>query len=221
MSNLKKNIVCLITARKNSKRLKHKNIKILGRKPLIKWTIDFSKEIKWVKETWVSTDDPEVKKIIKKEKNIFLHLRPKNLAKDNSSSINVMIDFLKWYRKNYLKKIDGLLLLQPTSPFRSIKVFKKGFQLFCKKKINVIGFSNFNFKKKFFFIEKNKKYLKKLYIISGSFYLLEPKYLLKYKNIFKPDFMPLIDSNPNNNIDIDDKEDFKKATNFLKKKNYE
>ena len=133
MSNLKKNIVCLIAARKNSKRLKQKNIKLLGTKPLIKWTIDFSKEIKWVKETWVSTDDPKVKKIIKKEKNIFLHLRPKNLAKDNSSSINVIIDFLKWHRKNYLKKLMDCYYCNPHHPLEALRSLKKDFNYFAEK----------------------------------------------------------------------------------------
>lgn len=42
--NLK--ILAIITARKNSRRLIKKNIKPLGRKPLVTWTIDFSKKLK-------------------------------------------------------------------------------------------------------------------------------------------------------------------------------
>ena len=37
-------VLAIITARKGSKRLKNKNKKILGKKPLVNWTIDFAKD---------------------------------------------------------------------------------------------------------------------------------------------------------------------------------
>lgn len=218
MSKTNLKIICLITARKNSKRLKKKNIKVLGKKPLVVWSIDFSKKINWIQETWISSDDNKIKEMIKKEKNIFFHNRPKQLSKDNTNSIDVILNFVKWHEKKYQKHLDGLLLLQPTTPYRSIKTFNKGFQLFKRKKKNVIGFSPYNQKKTLFTVEQKKLIKKKIFSVNGSFYLLNLKNILKYRNIFKPDFLPLFEMNKARSIDIDTIADFIEAKKFLKEK---
>ena len=41
---MQKKILAIILARKNSKRIKNKNIKILKKKPLISWTLDLQKK---------------------------------------------------------------------------------------------------------------------------------------------------------------------------------
>ena len=47
-------------------------------------------------------------------------LRPAALASDSATSIDVAIHALDWY-EGEKGKVDGLLLLQPTSPFRNSK----------------------------------------------------------------------------------------------------
>ena len=61
--------LAIITARKNSKRLKKKNKRILGTKPLVSWTIDFAKKIKIFKHILMTTDDPEILQLAKKKKS--------------------------------------------------------------------------------------------------------------------------------------------------------
>ena len=56
-------ILAVILARGGSKRLPGKNIKLLGDKPLIGWSIEISKSIPEVCDTLVSTDDPEIRSI--------------------------------------------------------------------------------------------------------------------------------------------------------------
>ena len=58
-------VLAIITARKNSKRLRYKNRKILGKKPLVNWTIDFAKKIKIFKHILMTTDDEKIFKIAK------------------------------------------------------------------------------------------------------------------------------------------------------------
>ena len=58
-------IVSIITARKNSKRLKNKNIKKLNKKPLIYYTIKSSLTSKFIDKTYVSTDSKNIAKISK------------------------------------------------------------------------------------------------------------------------------------------------------------
>ena len=64
----KNKILALILARKNSKRLKNKNILALGSKPLICWTIDDILKLKKNFEDIVlSSDSDKILKIGKKK----------------------------------------------------------------------------------------------------------------------------------------------------------
>ena len=53
-------ILALITARGGSKRLPGKNIRILGDKPLIVWSIDVARDIPEICDILVSTDDTTI-----------------------------------------------------------------------------------------------------------------------------------------------------------------
>ena len=59
-NKLTKNIA-IITARKNSKRIKNKNIKIFNKKPLIYWTIKTALKSKLFDKVFVSTDSKKLK----------------------------------------------------------------------------------------------------------------------------------------------------------------
>ena len=65
MIKKKNQSLILILARKNSKRLKNKNIKKLNSKPLILWTINFAKKINRTNNILVSSDSLKIIKIAK------------------------------------------------------------------------------------------------------------------------------------------------------------
>jgi CMP-N,N'-diacetyllegionaminic acid synthase len=108
-----KKILSLITARGGSKGIPKKNIRILGDKPLIAWTIESSLRSKYIDRTILSSDCDEIIKISKKFGCDVPFKRSIELAQDNSSSMDVIIHAL-----NNIKGYDYLVLLQPTSPFR-------------------------------------------------------------------------------------------------------
>ena len=112
-------ILILITARAGSKRIAKKNKKLLGKKPLIFWTLKVAKKIENICDILVSTDDNEIAIFSKKNGALVPWLRPKKISSDKSSSAQAALHAIKWY-ENKLKKIDCLLLLQPTSPFRNV-----------------------------------------------------------------------------------------------------
>ena len=84
-------IVSLIPARGGSKRIPRKNIKPLNGKPMIYYTIKASLDSK-VDETWVSTEDEEIKKIAQSFGAKVLD-RPEKYAQDTSSTEKVMLHF--------------------------------------------------------------------------------------------------------------------------------
>ena len=60
-----KRFICIIPARSGSKGIKNKNIKIIGGKPLIYWTINAAIKSKFFSKVIVSTDSPQIKRLVK------------------------------------------------------------------------------------------------------------------------------------------------------------
>jgi CMP-N,N'-diacetyllegionaminic acid synthase len=208
--------LAIILARKGSKRLKNKNFKILNGKPLIYWTIKFAKKTKIFEDIIVSTDSPEIKEFSNKEKVISPWLRPKRLSSDKVKSENAALHALNWYEKNYNKKISCVTLLQPTSPFRSIKAIKTAFFKFKKfKNKNVVSVSKekkgnknlFIIKKNLCIKAKNENFKNK-YRINGNFYLISSKNLKNKKSFSSKNFVPLVTKTKKESLDIDTLSDF-------------
>lgn len=109
----------LIPARAGSKGLPGKNIKKLGGKPLIEFSIDFAlKHLKEEDELCVSTNDSEVIQIVK-NKELRLHFkRPEELSTDIATTQDVILHALNYFQ-SIGKIFDMVFLLQPTSPFRT------------------------------------------------------------------------------------------------------
>jgi N-acylneuraminate cytidylyltransferase len=104
-------MISFIPARSGSKSIPDKNIKLLGNRPLIAYTIETS--LKCGFRTIVSTDSEEYAKIAR-EYGAEVLMRPPELAEDDTSMYQVL--------KSEIPKIDPIpeivVLLQPTSPFR-------------------------------------------------------------------------------------------------------
>lgn len=121
--------IAIIPARGGSKGVPKKNIKKLGGKPLIYYTIEAAREIFADDLIIISTDDLEIKQCVEKTGINVPFLRPKDLASDTAGTYEVLIHALNHVeQKGYLP--DILILLQPTSPFRTGKHIKEAMKLF-------------------------------------------------------------------------------------------
>jgi len=118
-------VKALIPARGNSKGLPGKNIKPLGGKPLITWTIDAAKKSRYIDEVIVSSDNAEIISCSRDAGAKVPFVRPSNLAQDNSSVIDVIVHAIE-----HLKLFDILILLQATSPFRNTAHIDSALELF-------------------------------------------------------------------------------------------
>ena len=199
---LHEKIICIIPARKGSKGIKNKNIVKLKKKPLIQYTIDTAKKIKELRQICVSTDSNIIKKIVIKNGIKFLGLRPAKLSGDYAETKDVVKFEIKKYEKYFKEKYEYILLLQPTTPIRNIKTIKSAIKLIThNKKIDSIvsikdvdGYHPLRMK-----IFKNnliKNYsgkikedmrprqkLPKVYIRSGSFYLVKRDTFMKFNSL--------------------------------------
>lgn len=125
----------VIPARGGSKGVPKKNIKILGNKPLIQWTIDEAKELFSDDIICVSTDDDDIKIIVEQNGLNVPFLRPEYLATDTAGTYEVLLHAVNFYeKKGYYP--DTLILLQPTSPFRTSNQIKEAIDCY-KKSIDI------------------------------------------------------------------------------------
>lgn len=109
----------LIPARGGSKGIPRKNIKLLGGKPLIHYAIETALQVAGDKaDICVSTDDEEIISVAKRAGIEVPFKRPQELAGDHSGSYEVILHALDYY-KNKGIHYDRVVLLQPTSPFRT------------------------------------------------------------------------------------------------------
>lgn len=121
----------VIPARGGSKGVPRKNIKELGGKPLIYYTIEAARDVFEDKHIIVSTDDEEIKEVVEKIGLKVPFLRPAELATDKAGTQDVLKHAIQHVKDSgYFP--DTLILLQPTSPFRTAKHIKEALGLYHK-----------------------------------------------------------------------------------------
>lgn len=111
-------VVGLVTARGGSKGVPRKNVRHVGGKPLIAWSIEEALASSRLDRVIMSTDDPEILHIAGQYGAETPFLRPDALARDESGHAGVVIHAINWL----LTQGDEpryIMTLQPTSPFRS------------------------------------------------------------------------------------------------------
>ena len=107
-------VLGLIPARGGSKSIVNKNMVDLGGCPLIKWTIDAASK-STLSRVVVSTDDKEIADACRNFGVEVPFVRPDSLASDEAQSIDVVLHALDALDEQF----DAVMLLQPTSPFRT------------------------------------------------------------------------------------------------------
>lgn len=223
-------ILALIPARGGSKRIPNKNIRELGGKPLITWTIDSVRGLPELVDVLVSTDSSAIAETAVAAGALVPWLRPAELATDTATSVAVCMHALNWY-EHEKGPIDGLLLLQPTSPFRTTASIRSAIELFQQHpQRSIVSFSPAESHPTWsFYLEDNNvrpfientqgqtrsQDLTPAYVLNGAIYLTSPNYLRQRETFIGSDTIPLIIENPKENLDIDTEWDWTLAEHTL------
>ena len=125
--------IAIIPARGGSKRLPGKNIKALGGKPLIAWTIEAALHSGCFDRVIVSTDDQAIADVAVAFGAEVPFLRPVELSGDMATSDAVIEHAVNWLEQHEALTIDTVALLQPTSPFRHAEHIKSAVSLMQEK----------------------------------------------------------------------------------------
>lgn len=224
-------MIAIIPARGGSKGIPRKNIKLLNNKPLIAYTIEAGLNSNCIEEVIVSTDDPEISEISKQYGASVPFLRPKNLAQDNSSAIDVYLFTISELNRNRNEKIEEFIILLPTSPFRSSSDIDNAYELYKKHSADsLISITDAPIPLSWYLqlddglklkksvndniTIKNRQDFKEFYIPNGAIYIFQYDLLLKHRSYYHSKtigyYMPR-----NRSVDIDDPLDFKFAEFLL------
>ena len=231
------NIITFIPARGGSKGIKNKNILKINENPLIFYSIDISKKIKLINETYVSSDSNKILKI-SKDLGAKIIKRPKKISKDGSTDIEAFKHFYQNYKKKNKKKIDLIVHLRATTPFRKKKTIRKIIEIMinnkkfsslrCFVKSSHSPFKMYTkknnlakplIKSKKELHSKGRQFIEQTYNHVGYADIIRPKYTIEKNSMTgKKIFFFELDEGEYS-IDIDVKKDLAKTFSFLKKNN--
>ena len=120
---LNQNTIAIIPARSGSKGVPDKNIKLLGRYPLIAYSIAAAK-LAGIPRVIVSTDSEQYAEIAKRYGAEVPFLRPVELSEDNSTDYELMLHAMTWLSREEGEIAEFWVHLRPTTPLRVPKILK-------------------------------------------------------------------------------------------------
>ena len=174
-----------------------KNIKKLADKPLIQYSIEAAKKSN-LDRIIVSTDSEKIANISLKLGIDVPFLRPSKFATDNSSSLDVIQHSLKQMEKIDNCTYDYVMMLQPTTPFRTSQNINNAIKIINNSKkidsvISVVDVqgthpARMKYIRDGFLIDpdfcekienQNRQELEKMYIRNGAIYLTKREFIFK------------------------------------------
>lgn len=225
-----KKVYALIPARGGSKRLPKKNSLALAGKPLIAWTIEAALNSQYIDKVLVSTDSEEIAAISREYGASVPALRPEPLANDTAATEQVI-----WYElDNHAQDAEILVLLQPTSPLRTVKQIdealafhqeKEAFSVVsvtpCEHPPEWIGLLPADKNMGDFLPKsamKRSQDLQQSYRLNGAIYIYDVDKLRMLKSIKPTDNSFAYVMSNETSVDIDDIQDFRFADFIIKDK---
>lgn len=228
-------MLAIIPARGGSKGVPGKNIKLLSGKPLLAYTTEIALQSRYFAEVIVSTEDMQIMEVSKCLGIRVPFIRPMELAQDDTPTIDVIIQALRWYEKQN-SFFDAVCLLQVTSPFRTLEFLDKGIEKFvesgCDSLVSVLRVPH-EYNPHWTFevntegnlkiatgeaeIISRRQELSQAYHRDGSIYITKTEVLLKEHSLYGKS-TAFIESEPDFHINIDTMKDWEKAEAMIQKK---
>lgn len=226
--------LAIIPARSGSKGIKDKNIKILGTKPLLAYSIHAAKQSCLFDEIMVSTDCAKYAEIAKQYGANVPFLRSKKNSGDNAKSIDCILEVLQSY-KDRGRYFDILIFLQPTSPFRDSNDIRNAFDFFMQHNLQdlcsihkvqtnplllrKLGKNNQLEKILHTNSTRRRQDVEQLYKVNGAIYINKIKTITESTSL---NDNPLgFEIAPLNGLDIDTQQDWDIAVQSLSKKSFD
>jgi CMP-N,N'-diacetyllegionaminic acid synthase len=198
--------VAIIPARGGSKGLPRKNIRIVGGKPLIGWTIDAARACEKIDRVIVSSDDDEILAVAESFGAKTLK-RPDDLSTDTARPESVFEHALQSIPQEGLPEFA--VYLQPTSPLRSSQHISDAFNVLERSAADALISVYETDKKvlKSFILDTedhlrgvlnnqapfmNRQLLPGVYMPNGAIYIVRAKDFLKTRSYLPQNTVPYV-----------------------------
>jgi len=136
----KKINLALVAARKNSKGVKNKNLLKMKNRTITNIAVEIALKSKKINNVVLSSDGQEILDSVPNKKKLFKLKRQKSLAQDKTPMLPVMRDAINYFEKKIKNKFEvkNLIIIDPTSPLRSLNDINSSITLFENKKPDLL-----------------------------------------------------------------------------------
>jgi len=222
-----------IFARGGSKGCPGKNIRLLHGRPLIAYSIDAGKNSSYIRNIFVSTDDPKIAEVAQAYGAIVPFMRPAELAQDASPEHKAWQHAVNWMKNQTEYPMMDIMVSLPTvAPLRTFEDVDAGIKVFLEGNADVVisvteaaRHPCFNMVKK----DENgyvsllmpsqhvtrRQDAPKVYDIAPAFYILNANFVLQVSSYLDGKVLG-IEIDPMCGIDIDTELDFLIAETIFK-----
>jgi len=111
-------IIAIIPARGHNDSIDMLNLKNLGNKPLITYTIDEARKSRYIDEIYVSTEDERIAEISQEHEAVIPFLRPAELVRTGVTTMDVVKHAVSHIGTGF----DAVVTLLPNAPFRNSEI---------------------------------------------------------------------------------------------------
>jgi CMP-N-acetylneuraminic acid synthetase len=227
-------IVGVILARGGSKGVPRKNIKLLGDIPLLAYSIIEARRSFRLSKLVVSSDDDDILHLAE-HLNCEIIKRPYELATDEATSPSALIHAVNQIEERESIKVDTVVLLQPTTPFRKYATIDDCIDLYEREAADSVvsvmpapHFVNPHWVRKIedgylkpYMDQKDftrRQDLPEVYWRNGQVYVTKKEVLFNTNDLFGEKSLPYI-MNDDYPVNIDNLIDFKFAEYLVSQKN--
>ena len=224
------NVVGIIPARGGSKTVPNKNIRLLAGKPLIYYTIAEALKSAYIKRIIVSTDDRKIAAVARRYGAEVIE-RPEELARDDTPMLPAIQHAVRTLEEKEHYQPDVVVLLQPTSPLRTVADIDGAIEKFRKTTCtSVVSVCEIDYPLHWMYtldgdrlkpiVAEGEEITRRqdaprTYRFNGAVYVLHCDTLLKEDSLLGNDIRAYI-MPPERSVDIDTMLDFKLAEILLR-----
>lgn len=219
-------LVAVILARGGSKSIEKKNIKYIGGQPLIFWSIQELLKSSSIDEVFVSTDDDQIERIIRKipSSRLKVFRRSADTATDQATSESALIELIEATKNSD----SDILFVQATSPFTKVIHFDEAIKMFRAEYDSVLSCVR---TKRFYWTPEGKPInydhfnrprrqdFEGFLMENGAFYISNANEILKSRNRISGK-IGIYEMPEFTGIEIDEPEDWIVAETLLRTKGY-
>jgi len=202
-------VLAVIPARGGSKGILGKNTAVVAGRPLIAWTIDVALRSQTLERVVVTTDSPQIAATARECGAEVPFMRPSELAADHTPGIAPVLHAVDWLEQHESYQPEWVMLLQPTSPLRTVEDVDAAVAMASKKDVDAVvsvceghqhpywmkQIGSDGFLTDFLRLERpyaRRQDLPPVYALNGAVYLIRRQVLLEQRTLYPARTMALV-----------------------------